>query len=92
MRPMLFHLKIYTLKNISDDYQVELANTLYEHPGPVAVSGYRSPLMDKWYDGWKRIDHIPKLVTGDGSCNKKPKRIESLWVNYDKIGMQKAFI
>ena len=69
------------LHDVSNEYHEELAIALSEHPGPVAVSGYRSPTMDKLYTDWYRVDSEPLNVTGNTSQDDKPKRVESLWLN-----------
>lgn len=55
----------------------ELAAVLGNVRGKVAVSGYRSPLMDELYRGWRAVDAPEKLC----NSSKAPRR-EVLWVNY----------
>jgi DNA adenine methylase len=61
----------------------KLADLLHSVEGKVAISGYRSPLMDRLYGDWTRVD-APRSVI---HSVKKP-RIESMWINYpiDLIG------
>ncbi|SEO48582.1 DNA adenine methylase [Nitrosospira multiformis] len=55
----------------------ELADTLRQCKGKVAVSGYRCDTMDEWYKGWNRYDAPMK------QCHSiKQLRQESLWMNY----------
>jgi len=55
----------------------QLARVLRSIKGRVAVSGYRCPLMDELYAGWRRFDAEPK------NCHSiKELRQESLWMNY----------
>jgi DNA adenine methylase len=55
----------------------DLAATLKECRGKVAVSGYRCAVMDKWYKGWTRYDAPAK------QCHSiKKLRQECLWMNY----------
>ncbi len=63
---------------MSDACHRQLAKTLHRAKGRVALSGYRSPLYDKLYGDWQRIDAPPKL------CHSiKKERTEALWVNYE---------
>jgi DNA adenine methylase len=59
------------------DAHQELAQTLKDCRGKVAISGYRCAAMDKWYRGWNRFDSPIKY------CHsiKKPRQ-ECLWMNY----------
>jgi DNA adenine methylase len=62
---------------MSDAQHTKFAQVLNLCKGRVAVSGYASPLYDKLYKGWRRIDSDPK------ACHStKGVRQESLWVNY----------
>jgi DNA adenine methylase len=62
---------------MSDAQHTKFAQVLNLCKGKVAVSGYASPLYDKLYKGWRRIDSAPK------ACHStKGVRQESLWVNY----------
>jgi len=62
---------------MSDAQHTKFAQVLNLCKGMVAVSGYASPLYDKLYKGWRRIDSDPK------ACHStKGVRQESLWVNY----------
>jgi len=62
---------------MSDAQHTKFAQVLNLCKGMVAVSGYASPLYDKLYKGWRRIDSDPK------ACHStKGVRRESLWVNY----------
>lgn len=56
---------------------VELAAVLRNAKGKVAVSGYRCPLLEELYKGWRCIEASEK------NCHsvKKPRR-EALWTNY----------
>ena len=55
----------------------ELAETLQQCKGLVAISGYRCGEMDKWYKGWKRFDAPEKTIH-----STKQLRQECLWMNY----------
>lgn len=56
---------------------VELARVLNECKGSVALSGYRNPLMDRLFKGWRRFDADTK------QCHSiKKLRQECLWMNY----------
>ena len=55
----------------------ELAETLQQCKGRVAVSGYRCDPMDTWYKGWKRFDAEAKAIH-----STKQLRRECVWMNY----------
>lgn len=54
-----------------------LADVLNSIKGSAAVSGYRSPLYDKLFKGWKRFDAKEKKIH-----SVKQTRQECLWMNY----------
>ncbi len=65
-------------REMTDDEHIELADILHSIRGRAVISGYRTPLYDKLFDGWKRIDAPVKL------CNSsKSSRQESLWINFN---------
>lgn len=55
----------------------ELAETVAQCAGKVAVSGYRCDPMDTWYKGWRRFDTPMKSIH-----STKQLRQESVWMNY----------
>lgn len=55
----------------------ELAETLQQCKGLIAVSGYRCDAMDTWYKGWRRFDALAKTIH-----STKQLRQECLWMNY----------
>jgi DNA adenine methylase len=55
----------------------KLASVLHSVRGKVALSGYRSPLTDRLYRDWTRIDAPQAII----HSVKKP-RTESVWINY----------
>lgn len=59
---------------MSDEQHEELATALRGLTGMVVLSGYRSDLYDRLYDGWVRID---RAARADGAS----KRVESLWLS-----------
>ena len=77
--------KSYTNYEMDDNQHIKLAETLKSCIGKVAISGYRSELYDRLYEGWTRLDK--ETITTAGNTNKtesnqRPKRTESLWINY----------
>jgi len=62
---------------MSDDAHRELAEVLHAAKGLVAISGYRSPLMDELYGDWYPIEAPVKLAP-----SIKSPRQEILWTNY----------
>ncbi|MFZ0887244.1 MAG: DNA adenine methylase [Candidatus Binataceae bacterium] len=62
---------------MSDEDHRDLAMLLSRIKGKAAVSGYRGPLMDEIYKGWRRHDAPLK------QCHSiKKTRQECLWMNY----------
>ena len=62
---------------MSDAEHTKFAQVLNLCKGKVAISGYASPLYDKLYKGWRRIESDPKV------CHStKGVRQEALWVNF----------
>lgn len=61
----------------------ELAELLHTVKGKVALSGYKTRLLEELYGDWTRIDAPPKTIH-----SSKKKRQESLYINYtlDEIG------
>jgi DNA adenine methylase len=55
-----------------------LAEVLHSIQGKAAISGYRSPLTERLYGDWTRIDAPQAIIRSV----KKP-RIESVWINYN---------
>ncbi len=68
--------KAYRFEMTEDEHR-DLATVLGSVRGKVAVSGYRCPLMDELYAGWRCVEAPAK------NCHsvKKPRR-EALWMNY----------
>ncbi len=68
--------KAYRFEMTEGDHR-ELANLLASLMGKVAISGYRCPLTDELYAGWRCVEAPMK------NCHsvKKPRR-EALWMNY----------
>lgn len=69
---------------MSDDEHRELARTLRNVQGKVALSGYAGELMDELYGDWYRIESPSRAAhsTNTGADNKKQRRTEVLWINY----------
>jgi DNA adenine methylase len=68
--------RAYGYEMTDADHQ-ELAGLLAQARGQVAVSGYRCPLLEELYRGWRRADAPTK------NCHsvKRPRQ-EALWMNY----------
>ena len=67
---------------MSDDDHRQLAEALHRCVGKVAISGYQCDLCDELYGDWQQHDKetvSPTAAIGDA----KPKRIESVWCNYN---------
>jgi DNA adenine methylase len=68
--------KAYSFEMLEAEH-IELAGTLRRCKGKVALSGYRNPLMDKLFKGWRRFD------APERNCHSIKKiRQECLWMNY----------
>ena len=62
---------------MSDADHVELASALSSIRGRAVLSGYRTPLYDRLYAGWHRIDAPVRIA----HSVRQPRR-ESLWLNF----------
>ena len=71
----------YGTAEMSDDDHRQLSSVLRDCKGKVAISGYRSDLYDKLYHDWYR--HDKETITSATLLKSKPKRVESLWTNYE---------
>jgi len=67
----------YAYEMTEKDHE-KLAEVLHSIKGKAALSGYRSPLTDRLYRDWTRIDAPVAII----HSVKRPRR-ESLWINYD---------
>ena len=62
---------------MSDDDHIALADCLASIRGRAVLSGYRTPLYDKLYAQWTRVDAGEKLAH-----SVRAPREESLWMNF----------
>lgn len=62
---------------MSDADHVELASALASIRGRAVLSGYRTPLYDRLYASWNRIDAPARIA----HSVRQPRR-ESLWLNF----------
>ncbi len=62
---------------MSDAEHIELAETLSSIRGRAVLSGYRTPLYDRLFEDWRRIDAPVKTAN-----SVRQPRQESLWVNF----------
>ena len=54
------------------------ARALHRIKGRAAISGYRTPLYDRLFGDWRRVDADPRL------CHSvRQPRQESMWMNYE---------
>lgn len=60
------------------EQHAKLAKALHKLKGKIALSGYKTPLLERLYPDWQRID-APEMI----AHSVKQLRQESLWVNYD---------
>lgn len=64
----------YYAHEMTDAEHAELLTALCDHPGPVLLSGYRTPLYDDALADWTRVDR-------DTWAYRGAPRVESLWIN-----------
>ena len=62
---------------MNDDDHAELAVALSSIRGRAVLSGYRTPLYDELYGGWRRVDAPARTA----HSVRQPRR-ESLWMNF----------
>lgn len=62
---------------MEEDEHIRLAAVLNSCKGRVALSGYRHPLLDKLYKGWRRYDAGMKMAH-----SVKQEREECVWMNW----------
>ncbi|MBW7921927.1 MAG: DNA adenine methylase [Rubellimicrobium sp.] len=62
---------------LAEPDHAQLAEALHRVKGKVALSGYRSPLYDDLFRGWRRYDAPPRQIH-----SVKQERQECLWMNY----------
>ena len=76
--------KAYGFEMKNEEHE-KLSEVLHSLKGKVALSGYNTPLLERLYHDWHRID-APEMI----AHSVKKLRQESLWVNYDveEIGKQ----
>jgi DNA adenine methylase len=76
-------LKAYRHEMTDADHRA-LARTLHAAEGKVAISGYRSPLMEELYGEWRSVEAPVKKAhsTNTHTSGQKRARAEVLWVNY----------
>lgn len=70
---------------MTDNNHRALAEILHNVEGKVALSGYRSKLMDQLYGDWDFVESAPKMAhsTNTRPDKLKQERVEVLWVNYE---------
>ena len=60
-------------KEMTDEDHEKLLNALLNHKGPVVISGYASPLYERFLKGWYREEHENRTQKG--------KSVEVIWSN-----------
>ena len=63
---------------MSDYDHVELSEVLSSIRGRALLSGYRTPLYDRLYRGWRRVDAKER----NANSVRQPRQ-ESIWMNFD---------
>ena len=65
-------------REMTDDDHAELAATLSSIRGRAVLSGYRTPLYDRLFEDWRRIDAPIRTAN-----SVRQPRQECLWTNFD---------
>jgi DNA adenine methylase len=65
---------------MTDKDHIELAGLLSECKAKVILSGYPSPLYDRLYAKWRRVDF--DIANHAAGGKKKAREVECLWMNY----------
>ena len=73
----------YGKYEMTDDDHRQLSSVLRGCKGKVAISGYQCGLYDELYQDWYRHDKEITSRTTTARAKTKPKRVESLWTNYE---------
>ncbi len=63
---------------MTDSDHADLAETISGIRGRAVLSGYRTPLYDRLYADWNRVDASPKVAH-----SVRQTRQESLWLNFE---------
>jgi DNA adenine methylase len=72
--------KAYGVVEMTEEDHIELAERLRSARGKVLISGYKSPLYDRLYDGWNVA--TKEIANHAGQGKVKARRTECLWMNY----------
>jgi DNA adenine methylase len=77
---------IYAYEMSNEEHE-ELVDICLRLKSKVILSGYKNKIYERLEEhGWVRLDREVALSTPAMSiCKKRPKRVESVWVNY-KVG------
>lgn len=65
---------------MTDEEHVQLAGLLGECESRIVLSGYRSPLYDKLYEGWRRVEF--DIANHAAGGRRKKREVECLWMNF----------
>jgi DNA adenine methylase len=81
--------KNYVCEMSTEDHKKLLA-ALAEIQGKFILSGYRNDMYDEFAEkhGWQRVDR--EIDCKASSAKEKPKRIESLWMNFTNDDVRNA--
>lgn len=69
---------------MSEADHIEMLKLVKKSPAKILISGYSSPLYEKYLKGWNRKEIEVSLFcsTKRDANNEKPRRTEVLWYNY----------
>jgi DNA adenine methylase len=71
----------YLVEMSHDDQHQALAEALHACAASVVLSGYHSPLYDKLYADWHRVEIATYTGQGNHSADRNDRRVEVLWSN-----------
>ena len=71
----------YVATEMADIDHIKLSEYLHNCRAKVAISGYQCDLYNELYQDWYR--HDKETITSATPLKSKPKRVESLWTNYE---------
>ena len=64
-----------------EEHHERLADALHATPATVLLSGYHSPLYDRLYDGWDRVEVPVRIHASNAVTSERGYRVEVLWSN-----------
>jgi DNA adenine methylase len=66
-----------------EEHHERLAAALHATPAAVLLSGYHSPLYDRLYGDWDRVEFPVRVHASNAVTSERGDRVEVLWSNRD---------